>query len=91
MVWKIEYHNKVEKDLRKLDRKAQAEVLNFFDEKIAPTDNPFLLGKPLKGRFQGCIRYCIGQYRAICQIEDNQLIVLVLRVGHRRNIYDKDL
>lgn len=76
------------KDLKQLDRQAQQTILDFFDDRIAPADDPRVFGKPLKASFAGLWRYRIGDYRAICRIEAQQLVVLVVRVGHRSTVYD---
>jgi len=87
--WKIEYDLRVLKDMRKLDKNVQRQILDYFDECIAPSLNPRRFGKPLKSIFSGLWRYRIGDYRAICRLEDKKLIVLVVRVGHRSRVYKK--
>lgn len=87
MAWTIEYDRRVLKDLKKLDRKIQTQVLDFFDKRIAPSSDPRSLGKPLKSTFSGLWRYRIGDFRAVCRIEDKQLVVLVLRIAHRSKVY----
>ena len=91
MAWKIEYDRRVLKDMKKLDRQVQQQVLDFFDERIAPSSDPRSTGKPLKSSFSGLWRYRIGNYRAVCRIEDEKLVVLVLRVAHRNSVYDKPI
>lgn len=91
MAWKIEYDSRVVKDVKKLDRKAQHQLLAYFDERIAPSSDPRTFGKPLKSSFSGLWRYRIGDYRAICRIEDQDQVVLVLRIAHRSKVYEKSL
>ena len=91
MVWKIEYDSRVVKDLKKLDRKVQQQILAYFDERIAPSSDPRSFGKALTSSFSGLWRYRIGDYRAICKIEDERLTVLVVRVGHRSKVYKKSV
>lgn len=69
MAWTIEYDHRVLKDIKKLDKTIQLQVLNYFDDRIAPSDDPRSFGKPLKSTFSGLWRYRIGNYRAICRIE----------------------
>ncbi|BCA97225.1 RelE/StbE family addiction module toxin (plasmid) [Legionella antarctica] len=88
MTWKIEFDADVEKDLKKLGHTAQKKILNYLKEKIASTDNPRLLGKSLSGNLSGLWRYRIGDYRIIAKIEDYHFIILVVHVGHRKNVYD---
>jgi mRNA interferase RelE/StbE len=87
LVWKIRLNPRTEKQLKKLDRLAQRKILNYLKEQIATLENPRLFGKALQGNKQGLWRYRVGDYRIICQILDNELIILVIKVGHRKNIY----
>lgn len=88
MIWKIEFDVDVEKDLRKLGHTAQKQILAYLKEKIRPSDDPRLLGKPLSGNLKGLWRYRVGDYRILAKIEENNFIILVVHVGHRRNVYD---
>lgn len=87
MAWKIEFEPRVENDLNKLDRQAQKHILDYFEHRIAPLDDVRVYGKALRSQFSGLWRYRIGDYRAICRIEDEAVKVLVLRVGHRKNYH----
>jgi mRNA interferase RelE/StbE len=60
----------------------------FLRDRIATTENPRRFGKPLRGGLKSLWRYRVGDYRLICDIRDETLVVLVVRAGHRRNIYD---
>lgn len=91
MAWKVEYDSRVVKDMKKLDRQVQQTILEYFDERIPQSPDPRSFGKPLESSFSGLWRYRIGDYRAICRIEDENLVVLVLRVSHRSNVYKKPL
>lgn len=88
MTWKIEFDSDVEKDLRKLGATAQKRILTFLKKRIATTDDPRAHGKTLTGDFSGLWRYRVGDYRIISKIEDNVFTVLVVKVGHRKEIYD---
>lgn len=91
MAWTIEYDSRVLTDMKKLGRPAQQQILDYFDERITPSSDPRAFGKALKASFAGLWRYRIGDYRAICRIEDKKLVVLVLRVAHRSTVYNKPL
>jgi mRNA interferase RelE/StbE len=91
LAWKIEYDRRVVKDMKKMDRKAQQTILEYFDERIAPSPDPREFGKSLSSSFSGLWRYSIGDYRAICRTEDEKLVVLVLRAAHRSTDYNKPL
>ena len=88
MVWTIEYDRRVLKDMKRLDKAVRLQVLNYFDDRIALADDPRRFGKPLKSTFSGLWRYRIGDYRAICRIEDQKFVVLVVRVANRSKVYD---
>ncbi len=87
MTWTVEWDDRARRELRRLDRQIQRDILSYFSERIANHDDPRCFGKPLRHELQGLWRYRIGSYRAICQIENDQLVVFVLAVGHRRRIY----
>ena len=89
MVWTIEYDRRVLKDMKKLDRNVQLQILDYFADRIAPAADPRQFGKALKSTFSGLWRYRAGHYRAICHIEDENLVILVVRVAHRSKVYDK--
>ena len=59
----------------------------YIKERIANSDDPRSTGKPLHGELTGLWRYRIGNYRVICQIIDKEIVVLVVKVGHRKNVY----
>jgi mRNA interferase RelE/StbE len=85
--WKIEITRGAEKQIKKLDRTAQAAILRFLRERLHSAENPRQWGKPLHGEKGGLWRYRIGDYRLICDIQDEKITVLVLRVGHRKDVY----
>ena len=87
MIWTVEWDDKARRELRKLNRSTQDDILRYFRERIMVDDDPRRFGKALRHELQGLWRYRIGDYRVVCQIQDEQLIVLALIVGHRRNIY----
>lgn len=87
MTWTVEWDERARRELRKLDRTIQDNILRYFRERIMGSEDPRRFGKPLNRELKGLWRYRIGDYRAVCQIQDNRLLVLVLVVGHRRKIY----
>lgn len=87
MVWTIEITRTAEKQIKKLDRMAQASVVRFLRERLKPAEDPRRLGKPLHGDKQGLWRYRVGDYRLICDIQDEKITVLVLEVAHRKDVY----
>lgn len=87
-MWKIEFDSDVEKDLKKLGHTASKRIIKFLREKIIPIDDPRSLGKPLSGDLVGLWRYRVGDYRIIAQIENKKFVILVVHVGHRKNVYE---
>ena len=88
MAWKIEFTETALRQLQKLDKKISLRIQNFLRDRIGSIENPRSIGEALQGERLGEFwRYRVGDYRLICRIEDNRVVVLVLRVGHRRDIY----
>lgn len=88
MVWEIEWEDEAVKELKKLDVQAQRNIVRYLREKIATDQDPRRFGDPLRKELMGLWKYRIGKYRIICSIEDSNLLVLVVRVGHRRYVYN---
>jgi mRNA interferase RelE/StbE len=88
LTWTVEFDDAAAKELRKLDRQAQSDILRYFRERIATDEDPRRVGKPLSGDLAGLWRYRVRDYRMICNIEDDKLIVLVVRVAHRKDVYE---
>ena len=86
MAWTIEYSAGVAKALSKLDRQAAARILKAVED-IAALDDPRLRGKALTGELAGLWRYRVGDYRVIAKIEDGRLVIVVVTLGHRRDVY----
>jgi mRNA interferase RelE/StbE len=86
--WKIEFSAGALKEIQKLDRTVGRRISKFTGERLARLEDPRSIGEALQGkRFGEFWRYRVGNYRLICKIEDDRLVVLVLRIGHRREIY----
>ena len=86
MTWKVEFDDRALKELRKLDPQIQRQILLFLRQRVATPDNPKRFGKPLSSDQLGLWRYRIGSYRLICRIEEDRVVVLVLGVGHRKDV-----
>jgi mRNA interferase RelE/StbE len=87
LAWTIEYTETGKKQLRKLDKLAARRIVDFMDERVAPSDDARVIGKALKGSLGDLWRYRVGDYRVLCDIQDGVLTVLVLRIGNRREVY----
>ena len=91
MAWKIEIDPTADHELSKLDRQAAKRIIKFLHKRIAPLEDPRIIGEALKGSHLGDFwKYRVGDYRVIVHIEDDVLLVLVLRVGHRKSVYKKN-
>ena len=89
MAWTVEISDVAERQLRRLDRPAQERVLDWLDERIEGCKNPRHFGEALRGDLAGLWRYRVDDYRILCQIRDDRLVVLALAVGHRRDVYKR--
>jgi mRNA interferase RelE/StbE len=88
MGWVIEFDPKALHDLEALDRQEARRVLRFLHERLASRDDPRTIGEALQGsRFAGMWKYRVGNYRLVCEIQDDKVTVLVVRIGHRREVY----
>ena len=88
MVWRIEIAPAAKKELDKLDRQMAQRILTFLQKRIILLKDPRSIGDALKGpKFGEYWRYRVGDYRIIVRIEDDVLLILVLRVGHRKHVY----
>jgi len=89
MGYKIEFSEFALKTIKKLDSTARKQILKYISQVLLRVDDPHLLGKALTGNFGGFWRYRTGHFRIICKIYDEQMIVLILRVAHRKNAYEE--
>ena len=88
MVYSVELSESAVRELDKLDASQAKRILKFLQQPVAKLDDPRSIGEALHGpRLGEFWKYRVGDYRLICKIEDDRLIVLVLRVGHRKEIY----
>jgi mRNA interferase RelE/StbE len=86
--WRIEFDSETARDLRKLGTVAERAILRYLRQRIATTEDPRRFGRPLTGDLKGLWRYRVGRYRIVAAIEDDRFVVLIVTVGHRREVYD---
>ncbi len=84
----VEFDERARKELRKLDKVLQKRILQYLRERIARNEDPRRFGKPLSYDKYGLWRYRVQDICIICRIEEDELIVLVVAIGHRKVIYD---
>ena len=88
MAWRVELSESADRELDKIDAQHRKRILMFLQDRVARLDDSRSLGKALHGSRLGEFwKYRAGDYRLIAKIEDDRLVVLVLRVGHRKEIY----
>jgi mRNA interferase RelE/StbE len=88
MAWKIEFAPEAVRELNKLDGQVSRRILKFLRDRVANLDSPRSIGSALQGAKLGEFwKYRVGDYRIICRIDDEKVLILVLRVGHRKEVY----
>lgn len=85
--WKLEFEQLARKQLKKLDRTAAIRIVETLRRDLARHGDPHNFGEAMVGEWTGFWRYRIGDYRAICRIEEAVVTVYVIEVGHRREVY----
>jgi mRNA interferase RelE/StbE len=85
--WTIEVTATAQKQIEKLDRQVAKQIYRFLRERVAIAEDPRRIGKRLIALGKEVWRYRVGDYRIICDIQDERLVVMVVKVGHRREIY----
>lgn len=87
--YSVQLSERFKKEFRKLDKYTQRMIRAWIDKNLVGCADPRRQGKGLTANRSGQWRYRIGDYRLICQIEDDRLVILALNIGHRREVYDK--
>jgi mRNA interferase RelE/StbE len=88
LAWTIVFAEQAKKNLAKMDAQGARRITSFLRKRVAPLENPRKLGEALTGSALGKFwRYRVGDYRIVCDIQDNKVVVLVLKIGHRREVY----
>ena len=86
MKYKIVFTDRAKKQLKKLDKHVSALIIGWLEKNVNNCENPRLHGKGLVENKSGQWRYRIGDYRVICQIQEKEVVILVLEVGHRKKV-----
>ena len=85
LIWKIEITGEAEKELSRIDKPATKRIIRYLRERVSV--DPRSLGKSLRGDLSGLWRYRVGDYRVICELYYEKVSVLVIRIGHRKDVY----
>jgi mRNA interferase RelE/StbE len=89
VIWKINYTEVAAKQMKKMDKSVSKCIDDYLHSRVAKRTDPTSLGKALTNDKRGIWRYRVGDYRILCEIKNHELIVLVLRIGHRKQVYDE--
>lgn len=88
MKYKVIFTDRAKRQLKKLDKYISSLIIGWIEKNLQNCENPRQYGKALVANKSGQWRYRIGEYRLICEIQDEKITILVLEVGHRKNIYE---
>ena len=90
MAWQIEFDPSAAKELAKLDKPTARRIVQFLRERVSPLKDPRSLGEALRGDDLGSFwKYRLGDYRVVAEVIDRRVVIIVVRVGHRREVYRK--
>ena len=87
MSYSVRYDEKALKQLKKMDRSVQKLITSWIEKNLIDTENPRLHGKGLSGDKSGYWRYRVGDYRILADIRDDEIIIIIVEIGHRRETY----
>lgn len=87
MAWQIEVSARAKGQLAKIDKTEAKRITKFLGGRLSLLDDPRSTGHGLTGDLAGLWRYRVGDFRVICDIQDQRLVVLVVQIGHRGDIY----
>jgi mRNA interferase RelE/StbE len=88
MAWRVELTDSAAKQLRKLDPPIAKRILTFLRDRVAPLDDPRSIGEALRGKeFGDFWKYRVGDWRIIADLEDGIMLITVIRIGNRREVY----
>jgi mRNA interferase RelE/StbE len=88
LVWRVELEADAKSDLHRLGADAAQRITKYLRTKLATANDPRRFGQPLRGDLHGLWRYRVADYRVLARIEEQRLLVLVVRIGHRKDVYD---
>ncbi|WP_077369928.1 type II toxin-antitoxin system RelE family toxin [Anaerosalibacter sp. Marseille-P3206] len=89
MKYKILFDKNADKQLKKIDKTQQRIIVNWIIKNLENTNDPRVFGKALKGNLKDYWRYRVGDYRIIAEINDAEVKILIIEIGHRKDIYKK--
>ena len=87
MAWGVEVSARARKQLEKVEPNTAGQIARYLRNRVAPSDDPRQFGKSLAGDLSGYWRYRVGDYRIICELIEERLVVLVVEIGHPSEVY----
>jgi len=87
LIWQVKFSETAKRQLNKLQKQTQKDILKYLKKRIKTDEDPQRFGSLLRRSLSGLWKYRVGDYRLICEIQQEEIVVLVLAVGHRRKIY----
>lgn len=88
MKFHVEFTDQAKKQLKKMDKHTASLIVGWIRKNLEGCSNPCIIGKGLVANRSGQWRYRVGDYRLIAEIQDEKIIILIVSIGHRREIYD---
>ena len=89
MSYKLKFEKNALKSLKKIDSNQRILLMAWIQKNLDQCENPRSLGKALSGKLNNYWSYRVGDYRIVVEIIDNELIIIIISIGHRRDIYKK--
>jgi len=87
MMYEVKYTKRAVKQLKNMDKSIASFILTYIKEKLVGCSDPRRYGKTLQGELSDKWRYRVGNYRILAKIKDDEVIIVVVEIGHRKNIY----
>ncbi len=87
MTYKVEYTRTALKQFKKMDKTIASFIITYIEDKLVDCENPRAYGKALQGSLNDKWRYRVGDYRILAKIEDDIIVITIVEIGHRRDIY----
>lgn len=87
MRYSVKFEKQALKSLKDIDKKQSKLIMTWIENNLDGCENPRRLGKPLKGKLNEYWRYRVGQYRVLVEIKDDKLMIVMINIGHRKDIY----
>jgi mRNA interferase RelE/StbE len=86
-MYRLQTTLKFDKQIKKLNKASQQQIVDYLLKNVNKSKNPLSVGKALTGNKKGLWRYRVGDYRIICNIQDNECVILALETAHRKDVY----